>query len=74
MMGRPRKKPLTDRQIMDLEANRFAMELLIPYDLIIEDLAEGFDLEDEKRVKELAKKYKVSVQCMAFRIGGLVIL
>ena len=61
------------------EANLFAMELLMPYDMLKRDVAEigGIDPEgsDEKsrhQLKYLAKRYKVSEQVMMFRLGQIL--
>ena len=55
------------------ETNLFAAELLMPVDIIQSDLSEisEFDLEDEKFIKELADKCKVSTQAMTFRLAYL---
>jgi Zn-dependent peptidase ImmA (M78 family) len=54
------------------EANLFAAELLIPVQFIQEELAaiEVLDLEDDS-IANLAKKYEVSTQAMAFRLSYL---
>lgn len=58
----------------DIEANRFAMELLIPYDWILADIEAlgGVDVEDDRAIRQLAKKYRVSVQVMTLRIAGIL--
>ncbi len=57
----------------EIEANRFAAELLIPYDLIKADLLKhNIDMENEEEIKHLARKYEVSVQAMTFRITNLL--
>lgn len=57
----------------EIEANRFAAELLIPYEMIMTDLLEHFiDVEDEEEIKALARKYQVSVQAMTHRITNLL--
>ena len=57
----------------EIEANRFAAELLMPYDMILADLEErGFDIEDEQELKELAHKYQVSPQAMTHRITNIL--
>lgn len=55
------------------EANAFAMELLMPEHFLRADLRKigGVDIEDEEKVKKLARKYKVSVAAMIFRLGNL---
>jgi len=50
------------------EANQFAAELLIPYDMIIRDT------KQTKDVKTLAKKYDVSEQAMLIRLLKLNLL
>jgi len=57
----------------EIEANRFAAELLMPYDMIMNDLvAYDIDIEDEEQLKELAGKYQVSVQALTHRITNLL--
>jgi len=57
----------------EIEANRFAAELLMPYAMITEDLqTRNIDIEDEDDIKELAQKYQVSVQAMTHRIANLL--
>jgi len=57
----------------EIEANRFAAELLMPYDMIMGDLIEyEIDVEDEEELKDLADKYQVSVQALTHRITNLL--
>ena len=58
---------------MDREANAFAMELLMPEFLLLPELEKmgGCDIEDGKKLKRLADKFRVSPQVMAVRIGQL---
>ena len=57
----------------EIEANRFAAELLMPYDMILDDLVEyDIDIEDEEELKELADKYQVSVQALTHRITNVL--
>lgn len=58
---------------MDAEANAFAMELLMPADFVRDELKKmgGFDIEDEKKLKKLADKFRVSVPVMTIRLGQL---
>ena len=57
----------------EIEANRFAAELLMPYKMLIADLQEhGVDLENEGAIKTLAKRYGVSEQAMTHRISNLM--
>ena len=54
----------------EIEANRFAAELLMPLDRILEDMVE-FDIEDDEELKVLADKYVVSVQALNYRVNKL---
>ena len=57
----------------EIEANRFAAELLMPYDLIKEDLMRYRpDIEDEDELWELADRYGVSLQALTLRIRSVV--
>lgn len=58
---------------MDAEANAFAMELLMPASWLLEDIQKlgGVDIEDEKTMARLAKKYRVSTLVMAARLAEL---
>lgn len=58
----------------EIEANRFAAELVMPYDMIINDLdmhAVDLEQEDDEGVKLLCRRYDVSGQAMRFRIMNL---
>ncbi len=62
----------------EIEANRFAAELLMPEAMLKRDLLEqdipGLDVSDEhalETVRWLADRYKVSVQAMAIRLATL---
>jgi len=55
----------------EIEANRFAAELLMPCDKILDDIVE-LDIEDDEVLKDLADKYEVSVQALTYRINGLL--
>lgn len=56
---------------IEIEANRFAAELLMPYSMIQNDIVE-FDIEDDEVLKDLAEKYQVSLQALTFRINNLM--
>ena len=56
--------------IVDHEANDFALELLMPSDWLLRD-AKGLDLADDAGVLKLARKYRVPVSTLAYRIGQL---
>ena len=56
----------------EIEANRFAAELLMPYDMIMADLMESdLDIEDEVALRDLAERYGVSLQAMTLRIRSV---
>jgi Zn-dependent peptidase ImmA (M78 family) len=56
----------------EIEANRFAAELLMPFNLIKKDSIEHIDVEDEVTLRELAQKYLVSLQAMTLRVINLL--
>lgn len=56
---------------LEVEANRFAAELLMPYSMLAEDLGDaGIDMERMDDVGPLAKRYGVSLQAMMHRIAN----
>lgn len=59
---------------IEREANEFAMHLLAPTSLLKRDLkALGpVDIEADETIYKLAKRYKVSAQIMAIRIGQVL--
>jgi Zn-dependent peptidase ImmA (M78 family) len=58
----------------EIEANRFAAELLMPQNMIEEDIEKRFDIdiEDAASIAGLAERYEVSEQAMTFRIMNLM--
>jgi Zn-dependent peptidase ImmA (M78 family) len=59
--------------IEEIEANTFAAWILIPERMLLSDISNvGIDLQDDERVRELAKKYAVSQQSMSFRVMNLL--
>ena len=61
----------TDRD--EIEANRFAAELLMPFCFLVVDVEDGYiDIEDEEEIKDLAEKYRVSMQAMTIRLNNLL--
>lgn len=55
---------------MEIEANAFASELLIPSELLAAALeGGGVDLEDEAGVEALARRFRVSPSAMRFRLS-----
>lgn len=56
----------------EMEANRFAAELLMPIDFLRDDLkGQEFDLADDNELRSLARRYGVSTQALAIRLNGL---
>jgi Zn-dependent peptidase ImmA (M78 family) len=59
---------------LEIDANRFAAELLMPENLVREDVRKYIhDVEDDAELQQLAKRFQVSTQAMAFRLGNLEI-
>ena len=57
----------------EIEANRFAAELLMPYEMIKKDLVDfEIDMESEDELKELADRYEVSLQAMTHRVTNML--
>ena len=57
----------------EIEANRFAAELLMPKDLLEADLDKfEIDIEDAETIQHMARRYGVSEQAMTLRIVNLV--
>lgn len=59
---------------IEVEANSFAMELLMPEAWLRRDVKAlgGIDLEDEKEIRKLADRYRVGEQIMTLRLGQLL--
>jgi Zn-dependent peptidase ImmA (M78 family) len=56
----------------EIDANRFAAELLMPKHLLTADLEQqDVDLESEEDLSGLARRYRVSVQALTFRLANL---
>jgi Zn-dependent peptidase ImmA (M78 family) len=65
-------KSATGTEQVEIQANQFAAELLMPYKLIKKELSgKQFDIEDEKPMQQLAKKFRVSRQALEYRIRSL---
>jgi Zn-dependent peptidase ImmA (M78 family) len=65
----------TTEGAMEIEANRLAVELLMPYDMMLQDVGEaGIDFEGLEDVGPLSRRYGVSRQVMMHRLAriGLV--
>lgn len=58
---------------LEIQANTFASELLMPKKFLFEEIGyDGLDMDDEASVEKLAKKFRVSVSTMRYRLGGLI--
>lgn len=58
---------------VEIEANTFAAELLMPYDYLLEACGEeGLDMDDEVQVERIAKKFRVSVAAVKYRLANLM--
>lgn len=65
-------KSATGTEQIEIDANKFAAELLMPSKLFDEAMAGmQFDIDDDKPIEELAKKFRVSRQAIEFRIRSL---
>ena len=57
---------------MEIEANLFAAELLMPEFLLAGELGgAAFDIDDDAAVTALARRFRVSLSAMQFRLGNL---
>jgi Zn-dependent peptidase ImmA (M78 family) len=58
---------------IEIQANRFAAELLMPKSLLEQTLREKtLDIDDEESIEVLAQRFKVSKQAMGHRISALL--
>lgn len=58
----------------EIEANKFAAELLMPSQMLRNHIARLYsnkDLEDDETISALANDFKVSTTAMGYRLGGL---
>ena len=69
------EKSATGTDLEEREANLFAAELLMPENLLKEDLADIDEIylidDEDSTIKDLAKLYKVSVRALTYRLGNL---
>lgn len=66
------KTSSTAEDVAEIEANAFAASLLMPRQMLWDDVDENLlDFEDPKLVRSLAEKYQVSTQAMTFRLLNL---
>jgi Zn-dependent peptidase ImmA (M78 family) len=62
-------KSATGTELLEIEANQFAAELLMPSALIKQALTgKTLDIDDEGPIEELAKKFRVSKQALEYRV------
>ena len=60
---------LESKNPAEIEANQFAAELLMPRAMIDQVMAgKQFDIDDDRPIEELAKKFRVSKQALEYRI------
>jgi Zn-dependent peptidase ImmA (M78 family) len=58
---------------IEIEANQFAAELLMPQTIMAQELAgKQFDIEDDLPLEEIAKKFRVSKQALELRIRSII--
>ena len=56
---------------LEIDANAFAAELLMPREFLKSALDEGgLDLEDDAGIEALARKFRVSASAMRYRLAG----
>lgn len=56
---------------LEIEANAFASELLMPQELLMSALdAVGLDIEDDAGIEALARRFRVSASAMRYRLAG----
>lgn len=67
---------MSNDPIMEREANYFAMCLLMPEAFLRKDIQAlgGIDIEDDKTMSKLAKKYGVSITMLTLRLGQLGVM
>lgn len=61
----------TGLEAIEVQANQFASELLIPSSLFDPTKISPSDIDDDAQLDDLAKKFKVSRQMLEYRISNL---
>ncbi|TQF29749.1 ImmA/IrrE family metallo-endopeptidase [Bradyrhizobium sp. UNPA324] len=56
---------------VEIQANRFAAELLMPRAFLETELRKTFDVDDSTRIEKLAKQFRVSKEAMGNRLSAL---
>ena len=60
-------------EAIEIEANSFAAEILMPEIMISNALKNNaYDIDDKLLISRLAKQFKVSTQAIQFRLGNLI--
>ncbi|SDG57926.1 ImmA/IrrE family metallo-endopeptidase [Pelagibacterium luteolum] len=61
------------KNVEEIEANQCAADLLMPAKMLIADIrGRPIDLEDDTQVSELAKRYRVSMLAMSYRLANVL--
>lgn len=55
----------------EIEANTFASELLMPRELFSQIVGQSIDLNDEARLSAIARRFKVSVAALQYRLASI---
>lgn len=62
-------KSASGTELIEIQANQFAAELLMPRKLIQQALEKKeFDIDDDRPIEKLAKQFRVSKQALEYRI------
>ena len=56
---------------IEIEANRFAAELLMPEEFLLDDINDYDDFLENDFIEDLARKYRVSTTAMSIKIQSL---
>jgi Zn-dependent peptidase ImmA (M78 family) len=64
---------MTDEEAREIEANAFAMELLMPEQFVRDEVRKmgGIDICDDAAIAKLAKIFRVPMAAMAVRLGEI---
>jgi len=59
----------TGTDALEIAANQFAAELLVPEDILVSLIGNRIiDIDDDRPIEELARKFKVSKKAMEYRV------
>lgn len=60
-------------ETLEVEANQFAAELLMPKDLLIASISKrDFNMNDDSMFAEMAKEFAVSIQALEYRVTAIL--